>query len=52
MEELQQRISELQEELAHLKEEANQDLIKSRRAKIETMSAEVVDSNPYRWATV
>ncbi|CAG0878625.1 unnamed protein product [Darwinula stevensoni] len=47
MEKLQQRINELQEELTRLKEEAKQDLIKSRRTKIETMSAEVVDSNPY-----
>ena len=42
-EELERRIKELEDEVATLKSQA------PRRTKIAQMSAEVVDSNPYRY---
>lgn len=44
IESLKARIASLESELKHLKDE---DAKKSHRGKIETLSAEVVDSNPY-----
>lgn len=46
IEELQQRIKDLEKELAEIKRGENQT---SYRGKILEMSAEVVDSNPYRF---
>lgn len=43
--ELEQRIKDLEEEVASLRNAA------PRRSKIAEMSAEVVDSNPYRLAS-
>jgi hypothetical protein len=43
VEKLKSRILELENEVAELKGN-------SKRGRIEKMSAEVVDSNPYRWA--
>ena len=43
LESLKQRVAELERELDQLKAE------KPQRVKIEKMSAEVVDSNPYRY---
>ena len=47
---LVQRVRELERELAALKEEVSGDVV--RRSKIDKMSSEVVDSNPYRYETV
>ena len=44
MEELQQRIKELEDELQAVRSAGS-----SYRKKIDQMSAEVVDSNPYRF---
>lgn len=43
VEELKARVLELENEVAELKGT-------STRGRIDKMSAEVVDSNPYRWA--
>ena len=45
MEELQRKVKELEEEIALLKSQENANL--PARCKVERMSAEVVDSNPY-----
>uniref|UniRef100_A0A6I8R7T3 Ubiquitin-like modifier-activating enzyme 5 n=1 Tax=Xenopus tropicalis TaxID=8364 RepID=A0A6I8R7T3_XENTR len=47
IEELRSRVSELEEELHRVRN--GEQVHEGHRAKINTMSAEVVDSNPYRW---